>query len=118
MMPIGNIKKQGAVMKISRFRILVISAVLLLAGTNLFADIWVWQNIPHVAAGGGWTSYLTISDPHGVSSKAVWVDFYDDNGAALTLNVDGTPQSTFNFTLAPNQERTFVITAGSTTYSG
>jgi hypothetical protein len=105
-------------MKIPRFRILAISVVLLLAATNLFADIWIWQYIPHVAAGGGWTSYLTISDPHGVSSKTVWVYFNDDSGQALTLNVDGVSRSELSFTLDAYQERTFVITSGSTTYSG
>jgi hypothetical protein len=105
-------------MQTSRFRILIISAVLLLASTNLFAEPWHWQFLPHVAAGGGWTSYLTINDPHGVSSRTVWVFFYDDNGQALTLNVDGLPESTFNFTLAANQEKTFVINSGATPFGG
>jgi hypothetical protein len=105
-------------MKTSRFRILSISVVLLLAASNLYADIWNWHTLPHVAAGGGWTSYLTISDPHGVSSRAVWIFFYDDDGQELSLNVDGVSEHEFNFTLAANQERTFVITGDSIPRSG
>jgi hypothetical protein len=105
-------------MKILRFRISVISIVLFLAATNLFAEVWNWQYIPHIAAGGGWTSYLTISDPHGVSSKQVWIDFYDDSGQALTLNVDGVSESGAYYTLDAYQERTFVITSGSSTSAG
>jgi hypothetical protein len=105
-------------MKTSRFRFLIISAVLLLAATNLYAEPWHWQFLPHIAAGGGWTSYLTISDPHGVSSRDVWVFFYDDRGQELFLNVDGVSQSVFNFTLAANQEKTFVISGDSIPRAG
>ncbi len=98
----------------SPFRILIISAVLILAATNVYAEVWTWQRLPHVAAGGGWTSYLTISDPHGISDRWIYVYFYDDNGQPLTLNVDGTPQSEFNFSLSAYQEKVFVLTANTT----
>jgi hypothetical protein len=105
-------------MKTSKIRIVIIASILLLAATSLYAEPWNWQYLPHVAAGGGWTSYLTISDPHGVSSKTVWIYFYDDYGQALNLNVDGVSQSSFSFTLDKYQEKTFVITAGSTALGG
>jgi hypothetical protein len=102
----------------THFRIIIIASALLLAAANLSAAPWQWQYLPHIGAGGGWTSYLTIDDPHGVSSKEVWVYFYDDNGQALPLSVNGIYQTYFHFTLSAFEERTFVITAGSTTLSG
>jgi hypothetical protein len=102
----------------SKKLILIISIVFTFAAANLHAEVWNWQYIPHLAAGGGWTSYLTIADPHGVSSRAVWVYFFDDNGQALTLNVDGTPKSVFSFQLAANQEMSFAITSTGSTVSG
>jgi hypothetical protein len=110
--------KKGASIKTSKFRISIISVVLLVAATNLYAEPCNWQFIPHVAAGGGWTSYLTVNDPHGLSSRAVWVYFYDDAGNALPLKVNGVYQSSYSFTLEANQEKTLVITADSTTYGG
>jgi hypothetical protein len=110
---------QGAVMKTPKIRILIIATVLLLASTSVYAEPWIWQYLPHVAAGGGWTSYLTIADPHGVDSKTVWIYFYDDSGQPLYLKVDdGIAQSSFSFTLKAYQERTFVITAGSAPLGG
>jgi hypothetical protein len=105
-------------MKTSQLRMIIIVSVLLLAATNLYAEPWNWQYLPHIAAGGGWTSYLTIDDPHGVSSKTVWIYFYDDDGKPLSLSVDGTAQTYFYFTLSAYQERTFVITGSSSTRSG
>jgi hypothetical protein len=81
------------------------------------ADSWTWYFVPHVAAGSGWTSYLSIREPIGVS-RSIYVYFYDDSGAPLSLNVDGVPQSQFNFTLDPNQERVFALTGGSSTLTG
>jgi hypothetical protein len=105
-------------MKISQLRIVIIASVFLLVTTNLCAESWNMNILPHVAAGGGWTSYLTINDPHGVSSRTVRIYFYDDSGQPLPLKVDGVYQSDFAFTLAANQERTFVITADSDARSG
>jgi hypothetical protein len=61
---------------------------------------------------------LTIREPIG-ASRVIYVYFYDDNGAALTLNVDGVSQpGQFNFTINPNQERVFVLTGGASTLQG
>jgi hypothetical protein len=105
-------------MKKSQLRIGIIASVLLLISTNLFAESWNLTILPHVAAGGGWTSYLTINDPHGISSKTVWIYFYDDAGQLLPMKVDGVYQSNFAFTLGANRERTFVITADSNIRAG
>jgi hypothetical protein len=102
----------------SKKLILIASIVFTLATVNLHAEVWKWHYLPHVAAGGGWTSYLTISDPHGVASRSIWVYFYGDNGQALTLNVDGTPKSVFDFQLAANEEKSFAITSTGSTLTG
>jgi hypothetical protein len=111
--------ENGATMAKIKIRSLFFAVVLMVFAWNgLAAESWTWYNIPHVAAGGGWTSYLTIQEPIGVA-RSIYVYFYDDNGAALTLNVDGVAQpGGFNFTLAANQERVFALTGGSSTLTG
>ena len=87
---------------------------------------WLWWNIPHLAYGGGYTSYLTIRDPQAVSSRWIYVYLYDDNGALQAANVDGVPANTnpdrnsspyygssFYLSLSASQERTFAITGTS-----
>jgi hypothetical protein len=101
-----------------KVHILIFAVLFLLYALNASAaESWTWYYLPHVAAGGGWTSYLTIREPIGVS-RVIYVYFYDDNGQPLTLNVDGVAYSQYNFTINANQERVFALTGGSLTSAG
>jgi hypothetical protein len=100
-------------------RVLILALAFLLFPLEASADSWTWYTVPHVAAGGGWTSYLTIREPIG-RSRLIWVYFYADSGAPLTLTVDNAigTVSQFSFTISPNQERVFALTGGATTLTG
>jgi len=93
-----------------------------LAGSAI-AQVWNWWDIPHLAFGGGYTSYLTIRDPQAVASRSIYVYLRDDNGALLSANVEGIGPtntnsqyiapyygSSFYFTLPASQEKSFAIT--------
>jgi hypothetical protein len=86
-----------------------------LVSANLYATPWTWASFPQMAAGGGYTTYLTISDPlqQDVSKREVDVMFYNQNGSALTVTVNhGVGQTTgFAFDLADGSEITFAITS-------
>lgn len=53
--------------------------------------------LPQVAAGGGWVSQITIANTSGVT-QAVRIDFFDSNGAPLSLSTGATIQ---NVVIAP-----------------
>jgi hypothetical protein len=100
-------------------RVLILASAFSLFTLDASADSWTWYNVPHVAAGGGWNSYLTIREPIG-RSRVIWVYFYSDTGAPLTLNVDSGVGSVsqFSFTIGANQERVFALTGGSSVLTG
>jgi hypothetical protein len=99
----------------ARLAIVLFGVMFLVAAVNSWATIWSWFFIPHLAFGGGYTSYLTIRDPQGISTRSVWVYFYADDGSPLAANVEGQGQniSNFNFTLLTSQEKAFAITGPS-----
>lgn len=103
----------------ARIGIVIFAIVFLFMAIDSWADIWNWFYIPHLAIGGGYTSYLTIRDSQGIPSRAVWVYLYGDDGSPLTANVEGQGQniSYFSFTLGASQEKAFAIT-GSTLKTG
>jgi hypothetical protein len=97
---------------------------------SAWAQTWTWSNIPHLAFGGGYTSYLTIRDPQ-ATQRPTYVYLYSDSGTLLAANVDGGPTNTnsnsalapyygssFYFTLGASQEKTFAITGTGGTITG
>lgn len=89
-----------------------------LLAANAFGAVKVWVEIPHVAIGGGYSSYLYVSDAQG-AARQVRAWFYTDDGAPLSVNVEGIGQvSDFTFSLSPLQERAFALTGGATTQGG
>jgi len=98
-----------------RIQIVVLALIFSFMAANAWAISYSWWRIPHLAYGGGYTSYLTIREINGVPSKQVWVYLYDDDGKFLAATVDGSAASTtagysFTFTLGTHQEKTFAIT--------
>jgi len=92
----------------------VISAIALsFVSANAWADIWTWWYLPQVAVGGGYTSTLIIRDSEGLPSRDVYVRLYKDDGSWLYANVGGVGNqiSQFNFTLGPNQEKSYALTS-------
>ena len=82
--------------------------------TNASADMYRWYFIPHLAFGAGYTSTLTIRDPHGEETRWIDVYFYDDQGNPLSVNVQGFGQvAQFSFQLPALAERSFALTGGS-----
>jgi len=100
------------------FRIATLGAIFAFINTSARADVWNWWNIPHVAYGGGYTSYLTVRDPEALASRWISVYLRDDNGALLAANIGGIGASntdpdsnkapyygsSFYFSLAASQE--------------
>ncbi len=108
---------------------LQLKAKLMMAGTILFiltgnataTTPYAWLNIPHMAFGGGYTTYLTIGDAHGLPSdqSTITVYLYGNDGSPLVANVSGFGQvSTFTFSLSPFEQRSFSITGTTVTVSG
>jgi len=104
-----------------RFMIPKIGALLLFLfsfmSANLYAQVYTWANFPQFAAGGGWTTYITISDPlQDGGARAVGVLFYDPSGKPLTVTVSsdlGVIQAPdFEFDLDDLEEITFTVTSG------
>jgi hypothetical protein len=107
-----------------KMRIVTFSLIFCFLAANAAAAVYTWWTIPHLAYGGGYTSYLTISDPQAVASRTIYVYLRDDNGSLLSANVEGigltntdpdqskAPYygSSFYFTLSASQEKTFAIT--------
>jgi hypothetical protein len=107
-------RRSGADMKNMRMRVVVLLAVFSLWAINASGEIWRWTYIPHVAVGSGYTSYLTIREPHGTATRWVYVYFHSDSGQSLPLNVEGVGTVTdFSFQLAPFQEKSFALTGTS-----
>jgi len=101
--------------------ILTFGALLFFVPVNSQAAIYSWFYIPHVAIGGGYTSYLTIRDPQGIDGRTVQVFLYADDGSPLIASVEGQGQniSSFSFTLGSFQEKSVAITGlPSTTTTG
>jgi len=108
----------------SKMRTVIFTLIFCFLVVNAMAAVWTWWRIPHVAFGGGYTSYLTIRDPQAVASRTIYVYLRDDNGALLSANVEGIGAtntdpatnkapyygSSFYFTLLASQEKTFAIT--------
>jgi hypothetical protein len=94
-------------------RIFIVIAFLAAVALPLQAQIWNYDvMLAHVACGGGYTSYLNISDPIGGVARDVQVYFFGDAGQPMQLSVDGAaPVSSFTFTLGRWEERSFVLTA-------
>jgi hypothetical protein len=66
--------------------------------------------IPQLVVGGAYASILNICDPHGVATRKVTVNLYDDNGSPLQAIVEtGNPVSTFAFDLTPYLEKSFLL---------
>jgi len=86
---------------------------------NLYAQGYTWVSFPQMAAGGGYTTYITISDPlkdEQGEARAVGVLFYDPNGDPLTVTVTsdelGTTQlADFKFDLQDLEEISFTVTS-------
>jgi hypothetical protein len=85
---------------------------------NLHAQDYTWANFPQMAAGGGYTTYVTISDPlkdNPTTTRVVGVLFYDPNGDPLTVTVSsdlGVAQvPSFEFDLPDLGEITFAVTS-------
>lgn len=97
-------------------RIATITVILFLVVPNAWGDAgYTWQEIPHLAFGGGWTSYLTLGNPHEnvTLQTSLTVRLWDDNGNPLTANVEGFGLvSSFPVSLAPLEQKTFAITGG------
>jgi hypothetical protein len=108
---------RGGVMMKARVGIAITGAALLFGALNSWAAIYSWFYIPHLAIGGGYTSYLTVWDTQGYPSRNIWVYLYDDNGSALLANVEGQGQniSNFTFTLGAFSEKAVAITGSSLT---
>ena len=51
---------------------------------NMLADVIAGGTMAHIAAGGGWQTTFTLINS-GASSSQVQLDFFDDNGNALSL---------------------------------
>jgi hypothetical protein len=84
--------------------------------TNLYAQDYTWATFPQMAAGDGWTTYITISDPlkdSPAGTRAVGILFYAPNGDPLTVTVDqGVGSVTdFEFDLPDLGEITFCVTS-------
>jgi hypothetical protein len=75
----------GVIMMNTTIRALVIIMVFAFLALNASAEVYSWTHIPHVAAGSGYTSYLTLRDPHGTGSRWIFVYFNDDKGQKLSL---------------------------------
>lgn len=107
-------------------RTTLLAIVLSLVSANAHADIWTWWYLPHVTIGGGYISTLVIRDSQGIPGRPVYVYFYKDDGTALNLNVYGNVEGKsmgnqipqFNFTLGPNQERSYALTSTGNLTSG
>jgi hypothetical protein len=111
---------EDAVMVMLTKRTVLLAIALSCVSANAWADIWRWWNLPHVAIGGGYTSTLIIRDSQGLPSRAVYVYLYDDGGNAWVVNVGGGVGNTsgFNFTLGPNQEKSYALTSTGSLASG
>ncbi len=101
-----------------KLRIMIFITTLWILSSNALAATWTYLRIPHLAVGGGYTSYLTISDPQGIPSRQIKVDLYRDDGSPLTANFVGLgPASSYSFVLTANAEKSIVLT-GNTLLTG
>jgi hypothetical protein len=76
---------------------------------NAFSATTVTR-IPQLVVGGSYASILNICDPHGVATRKVTVNLYDDSGNPLQVIVEtGNPVSTFSFDLTPFLEKSFLL---------
>jgi hypothetical protein len=107
-------------------RIVSLSLLVLCISASLYAqaDYYTWASFPQIAFGGGYTTYLTISDPlaNGPNEpRNVYVYLYDSNGNPLSATVDqgiGQISGEFHFMLSALQEKTFAFTGSSGTVAG
>lgn len=115
-----------------RIRAAVLTLTFFCLAGSAWAATWTWSYVPHLAFGGGYTSYLTIRDPQ-ATARWTYVYLYDESGSLLVANVDGgigatntntdsslAPYygSSFVFQLGASQEKTFAITGTSVIKTG
>jgi hypothetical protein len=83
-------------------------------------DYYTFASFPQMVFGGGYATYLTVSDPLSNGTREVYVSFYDQDGNDLVATVDqGIGQvSGFQFTLNALAEKTFAITGTGSATSG
>lgn len=68
--------------------------------------------IPHLVVGGGYMSFLDISDPLGLKSREVQISFFDDRGSPLAIRMDGaTASASKTITLSRFEEIRIVLTS-------
>jgi hypothetical protein len=62
---------------------------------------------PHLTVGGGWSSDVFVTNQHPQAAAGVKLLVYDDAGTPLAVELDSTPQSSFEFGLAAGETRVF-----------
>jgi hypothetical protein len=102
-------------------RAAISTAIFCLFAQGAWADApYTRLELPHLAFGGGYTSYLTLGDPHGIAGNqtSITVKFWDNDGKALPANVEGVGlRSSFPVTLARFQQKSFAISGDTTNLS-
>jgi hypothetical protein len=102
-------------------RVATFTTILSFAAQGVWAQTtYTWQELPHLAFGGGYTTYLTIGDPHGIAGNqnSITVRFWDDDGKSLLANVEGFGLvSSFTVSLSRFQQKSFAITGDATKIS-
>lgn len=75
--------------------------------------------LPHLAVGGPYVTFISVSSADGVPAKQVQVQLFDDNGTPLATTVDGVSGiSTVTLTLSAKEERVLRVTGGALAKSG
>ncbi len=95
-----------------KLRTVIFGVCFTLLAASAVASTWTTVRIPHMAVGGGYTSYLTVSDAQGTMSRNFEVYMYRDDGSPLYASVDGAADAaSFKFTLPALGEKSFVLTS-------
>jgi hypothetical protein len=99
-------------MKRNCFRILMFVFVFSLLPKSASAQIWTYWSLPHMVIGDNTSTTLIIRETQKITTRQIYVWFFNNDGVALKANVTDAGQqiSTFNFTLGALQEKSFVIT--------
>lgn len=105
-------EKHGATIMTFKMRTVIFSACFTLLAANAVAATWTYVRIPHMATGNGYTSYLTVGDAQGTTSRKFEIFMYRDDGSPLYASVNGAADAaSFSFTLPPLGEESFVLTS-------
>jgi hypothetical protein len=100
---------------ITKIRVLLLFFLFFLISATLYAQVYTWASFPQMAAGGGYTTYITISDPlqGDFTSRTVGISFYTPNGDPLTVTVNQGigATSSFEFPLPDLGEKTYAVTS-------